>query len=115
MTHLTRRAVVLRGSLFGLGLAHLPTRILSRFSSRELVVANQPAKHRIVIEDLWPDRASYSPGAPATLHAAVRSEAVGQLQCEIRVSLLDGQISSEQQSISVSAGISEVQLPISLP
>ncbi|MGH2346596.1 MAG: glycoside hydrolase family 66 protein, partial [Chloroflexota bacterium] len=78
-------------------------------------MTNQSAAPRIVIEDLWPDRASYSPGASAVLHATLRSEAAGQFHWEIHVSLLDQEISREQRSIGVAAGISEVQLPVSLP
>lgn len=116
MTRLSRRAALLRGCLFGaIGLMPLPSRIVLRFNSRELVVTTPSTEPQIVIEDFRPDRATYTPDAPASVIVVPRSETGGRFQIDLRVILLDREVSADLTTHDLAKGRSELRLPIALP
>jgi hypothetical protein len=116
VTRLSRRAALLRGSLFGaIGLMPLPSRILWRFNSRELVVTTPSTEPQIVIADIRPDRATYAPGMPASVVVVLRSEVDGHFQIALRVMHLDRETANERTTHTLPKGTSEVRLPLALP
>jgi dextranase len=101
--------------LSALGIMRLPGRLFARVSWKELGVANPSLDHQLTIEDLWPDRASYTPGAAATIHVALKSPTASSIRVDLRVRFLDQEIGVHPTTISIPAGTSELRFPLNLP
>ena len=78
-------------------------------------MANPSVDQHLTIEDLWTDRASYTPGATPTVHVALGSPAAAQFQIDLRVRFLDQEIGVHQATVSVPSGAAKFCFPLHLP
>ena len=74
-------------------------------------------KQANVLQDLWPDKASYRPGEPATIQVSLRNDesSAQSVQLELRLCWLDQHLSTVEHTTIVPPGATLLSLPISLP
>ncbi|MDB5075783.1 MAG: hypothetical protein JWO42_1962 [Chloroflexi bacterium] len=117
MTILSRRTALRRAALGVAGIAHLPSIVRTQTDIQELTVTHRPGDHQLAIEDLWPDRASYTPREPAAIHVALTNKgSARQVDLELKLRHLEQKISGGSSTVhTVPPGASELRLPITLP
>jgi dextranase len=71
----------------------------------------------LVLDDLWPDQATFQPGEAASLNLLVNNHADQELtaSCSITLSWLDESLTSRRQSLVIQPGHQLVSLPLYLP
>ena len=78
-------------------------------------MTNRPDRTKAIIEDVWCDRASYTPGAAAAITIRVTSHAPRECWLDLRYSHLDQEIGSTRTAVTLAAGTSDHRLSVGLP
>jgi dextranase len=115
MRHISRRDALRRAALSVAAIAPMPALARARLVNREKALTNRQGSATLTVEDIYPDRASYSPGDPAHVVVSLKSSASTRAAVHLRLLYLHQQVASYQHTHDVAAGESVLRLPLALP
>jgi dextranase len=116
MQIISRRQAIRRATMALVCAPRLPP-IVSTTEQEESPAVNVSADPAVTLQDLWPDRATYRPGAPVTLHVALTNRAASAQPVRLAVSVhwLDVLAGTGGRDVELAPGTHTVTLPLTVP
>lgn len=78
-------------------------------------MADRSLDRQLIVEDIWPDRASYSPMSTPTIHVVLGSPTARRILIDLRTRFLDQEIEVQRTPLIIPAGASKHCFSLTLP